>query len=335
MDSIIPASYSLPLRCPRIIFGTPVKIHLTMVVFFAIEFSASLPFITTFPLYCVLVVVLCGPILLATVLVHEWGHLWMSRRILGDDVHDVVLWPLGGYTFCDGLSISTEDEAATKGDLKDDIKIALAGSLTHVPMCLFWFAMYAAINNGDVSGFTFRRYLTVISSLQGFFSTLFEQACLINILLFWFNVFVPAYPLDGSRLMTSSLLLMGVALNKAALLTWFVLILVSIALFAWSIASFVGGVGITGILCILIVFFVWSECYRLYSSIVGGRLREHPLFGRDCYIYRDVRPSMFQLSTAARRMDETADRNSSGEEQDQSGNMTMAPTETDIDHSCG
>ena len=69
----------------------------------------------------------------------------------------------------------------------------------HVPMCLFWFAMYAIINKGDISEFTFRNYLTVISSSKGFFSTLFEQSCLINILLIWFNVFLPIYPADGGR----------------------------------------------------------------------------------------------------------------------------------------
>lgn len=85
------------------------------------------------------------------------------------------------------------------------------------------------------------------------------------------------------------MLLMGMALNKAALLILLVLILVSIALFAWSVASFADGVGITGILSIFVVIFTWCESYRVYSSIVEGRLREHPLFGRDCYIYRDAR----------------------------------------------
>ncbi len=68
------------------------------------------------------------------------------------------------------------------------------------------------------------------------------------------------------RLMTSSMLLLGVALNKAALLTLFVSIVVSMVLFAWSIASFVDGVGITGILAVLIPFFVWAECCRVSRS---------------------------------------------------------------------
>ncbi|KAL7542593.1 hypothetical protein ACHAXR_011930 [Thalassiosira sp. AJA248-18] len=302
-----------------------------MFLFFLLEFSFSLRFITTYPLYCVLVIILCGPLWIATIAVHEWSHLWMSRRILEDErCLEIVIWPLGGYTYCDGLSVISiaAEGAGARGDLKDDMAIAAAGPSAHIPMVLFWFAFYAAINRGDISDFTFRSYLTVISSdFRGFFSTLFEQACLMNILLFWFNLFLPAYPLDGGRLMTSSMLLMGVALNKAALLTLFVSTLVSIALFAWSIASLVDGIGITGVLTIFVAIFVSAECYQLYSSIVGGKLREHPLFGRDCYIFRDPRPSLFQMSSAARNI--SAD---SGQRLDQSAhNMTMAPSETDLD----
>jgi len=331
VNSMIPPSYSIPLPCSNMLLGAPVKIHVTMFIFVFVEFCASLRYITTFPLYSVLVVALCGPILIATVLVHELGHLWTSRRILGSGIQEIVLWPLGGYTFCDGLStLSTGDESTgTRGDLKDDIKIALGGVLMHIPMSLFWFAIYAAINEGDVSDFTFRRYLTVISSLHGFLSTLCEQACLLNILLFWFNVFLPAFPLDGSRLMTTSMLLMGVALNKAALLTWFVLLFISMALFIWSVVSFIDGVGITGLLSVFVALFVWAECYQLYSSIVGGKLREHPLFGRDCYIFRDSRPSIFQMSTAARNVAVGMDGNPG--EEDVGANLTMVPTETDVD----
>jgi Zn-dependent protease len=239
----------------------------------------------------------------------------------------MILWPLGGYTFCDGLS--NGEEEGIRGDLKDDIKIALVGPLAHIPMCLFWVAMYAAVNHGDMSDFSFRNYLTVISSgYKGFLSTLFEQSCLINILLLWFNLFIPVYPFDGGRLMTSSMLMMGVALNKAALLTFFASIVLSVALFAWSIVSIVDGVGITGILTLLVPFHMWSECHQLYSSIVGGRLSEHPLFGRDCYIHRDSVPSIFQLSNAARN---AANTNTTGEEPEQNENVTVNPTETDFD----
>ena len=82
-------------------------------------------------------------------LVHEKGHLWMSRRLLGRTSggnHEIVLWPLGGYTFCDGLarrSVPQEDEdeaGPRRGDLKDDIKIALAGELIYFCiLCIYYY----------------------------------------------------------------------------------------------------------------------------------------------------------------------------------------------------
>ena len=352
-DLLIPSSYSIPLPCPKAICcfclrssdnNTPVRIriHLTLLLFFVIAFSVSARYISTFPLYVVLVVILYGPILLLSLLIHECGHLSMSRKLLGRQHNDIILWPFGGYTFCDGLSTSynmgeeEEEQQLARGSLRDDIRIALTGPLTHVPMCLFWLAMYAAVNNGDISDFTFRNYLSEVSSgAQGFFSTLFKQACLLNLLLMWFNIFIPSYPLDGGRLITSTLLLMGVALNKAALLTCFASILFASAIFAWSIYTFIDdGVGITGVMTVYLVFFVSAECYRVYKCIVGGTLRDHPLFGRDCYIYRDLsRPSMFQMSSAARNIASYTDRPEGEGELDEHGDATMVPTETDIDQS--
>lgn len=170
------------------------------------------------------------------------------------------------------------------------------GPLLHVPMSLFWLALHIAINDGSATNFTFRIYLTVMSSgMKGFFSTLSEQSCLINILLIWFNMFVPAYPLDGGKLMVTSMLLMGVALNKAALLSFLVSILVSLALFSWSVVSFLDGVGITGTFIFLVAIFVMYNSYQTYSLILTGRLREHALFGRDCYINRVSRHISLQL----------------------------------------
>lgn len=103
------------------------------------------------------------------------------------------------------------------------------------------------------------------------------------------------------------------------------------ALFAWSIASFVDGVGITGMLAVLVASFITVECCRLYRNIVGGGLRSHPLFGRNCYIYRSARPSLFQMSSAARNTAADTGEGDGDLDLEQSVNMTMAPTESDID----
>ena len=213
-----------------------------------------------------------------------------------------------------------EEQQIIRGSIRDDIKISIAGPIMHIPLCLLWFAMYAVVNNGVVSDF-------ISNDSQGFFSTLFKQACLMNLLIMWLNIFIPTYPLDGSRILTSTMLLMGVALNKAALLTCFVSFLISVALFCWSVYVFADdGVGGTGIL-ILLSFFIFAECRRVYRCIVNGSLRQHPLFGRDVYIYRDTRPSIFQMSSAARNISTNTDRIDGEHNND----ATIVATETDAD----
>jgi len=316
MTSLIPSSYSIPL-CPRLLVccgnDTQVKLHVTFIIFFIIVVLASLQYVSTFPLYIVLTIILYGPVLIISLLVHLRGHLWMSRHLFGSESRHnniIILWPFAEYKYCDASSIISssseeeeeEEEEQIRGSIRDDIKISIAGPIMHIPLCLLWFAMYAAVNNGDVSDF-------ISNDPQDFFSTLFRQACLMNLLIMWLNIFIPTYPLDGARILTSTMLLMGVALNKAALLTCFVSFLISVALFCWSLYVFVDdGVGGTGILTILLSFFIFAECRRVYRCIVNGSLRQHPLFGRDVYIYRDARPSIFQMSSAARNISTNTDR---------------------------
>ena len=331
----IPSSLSLSCCCPKIC-NANVRMHLTSIFLILITFLASLRYVTTYPLYSVLVLILFGPVLIITTLIHECAHLCMSRWLLlerTDTQTEIMLWPLGGYHYCDGLSASSVagERSGSRGTLKADLLIALAGVLSHGPQGLFWFLIYLSINSGQTSDFEFRTYFTIISSgPQGFFSTVCEQSILLNILLMWFNLFLPVYPLDGGRIMTSAMLLMGVALNKAALLTMLITMLVSLVLFVMSIISFIDGIGISGTFGFLLSIFAVVKCYQLYFMITGGRLRDHKLFGRACYINRVSRPGLFQLSNAA-RMASTAE--GEDDQDDQREDETMVPTETEAGQS--
>ncbi len=331
---------SLPLCCCLKICNNDninVRIHVTILLLLLISFFASLRYVSTYPLYCVLIILVFGPILIITTLIHEWAHLCMSRWLLRE-AHtqtEIILWPLGGMTYCDALggissSSSTGEQHGPSGTLKADILIALSGVLSHGPQGLCWFLIYLAINSGQTSNFAFRIYFTVMSSgAQGFFSTVCEQSILLNILFMWFNLFLPIYPLDGGRIMASIMLMMGVALNKAALLCMFITIIVSLVIFIVSIMSFVDGIGVSGTFGFVVSIYAVAKCYQLYFMIIGGQLREHLLFGRGCYINRASRPSIFQLSNAARASTAEAEEGQVEHQEDE----TMVPTETEAGQS--
>lgn len=65
-------------------------------------------------------------ILFVTVFIHELGH---SQAAIGQggQAHSITLWPLGGFACV----------SHPKGP-KADIWVALAGPLTHIPMCILW-----------------------------------------------------------------------------------------------------------------------------------------------------------------------------------------------------
>ena len=70
--------------------------------------------------------------------VHEFGHALMTKR-LGGNVDGIILWPLGGFALC----------GPTDDFLVGDLKVALAGPMTHIPMTLLWWAIYVGVKGED------------------------------------------------------------------------------------------------------------------------------------------------------------------------------------------
>ena len=108
------------------IAGVPITLHYSFFILLMLEFANAILRYNNYPMYLLFVVVLYGPVLLITILVHEFGHILTTKR-LGGSVGGVVLWPLGGFALCG----PTES-------LGGDLNVALAGPITHIPMGLIW-----------------------------------------------------------------------------------------------------------------------------------------------------------------------------------------------------
>eukprot|EP00775_Hariotina_reticulata_P003588 gene3588-3854_t len=148
-----------------------------------------------------------GPILLFTILVHELGHCLAARQV-GGEAHSILLWPLGGLAFI----------GHDKGP-KADIWVAVAGPLTHVPMTIFWLLMLLL-----ATWVAYRTtHITLLWPNPLTTETLGIAICVgavvLNITVFAFNLLVPAYPLDGGRILVDSLLTCGVADTTACKIT--------------------------------------------------------------------------------------------------------------------
>ncbi|CAD7925597.1 unnamed protein product [Amoebophrya sp. A120] len=110
-----------------------------------------------------------------TVFMHELGHVWMCRR-LGGEPDRIILWPFGGLAYM-----------KHSGDESDRTKILLAGPAMHIPL-----ACIAGIFIAMFTGGPFLWYV--------------DWCFHLNLQLFLMNLFMPAHPLDGCSLLSTTLL---------------------------------------------------------------------------------------------------------------------------------
>lgn len=172
-------------------WGILVRVHLLFPIFIAarliqtlVQDSAGLVFV--------------APLLIALfllVLLHEYGHCLVCRRV-GGEADEILLWPLGGLASCspphrwDAAFWTTAGGPLVNAALLMPLGLATWLATRDIGTVLFnpfdpWFAA-GLIDAGSAIGKVAK--ITLWS---------FHYA---NLLLLAFNVLVPMYPMDGGRL---------------------------------------------------------------------------------------------------------------------------------------
>lgn len=236
----------------------PLHIHYLWPVFIILSALSSLNVSGLYSLYSL---ILGGPILFTTVLIHELGHAYMAVK-LGGNVDRILLWPLGGLAY-----ISFFGETSPKSDAL----VAIAGPLTHIPQVLFWMLLMSISNHGDVElnwelkwGFDF--WVSLCAGAIG-----------IQIGLFLFNL-IPAYPLDGGRILGAFLAYMNFNRNRVfqisafigGIIGWFMLFDGITAIFTDSVGFFKGWNEL------FLAIFILYNCQQLWSYAAVGAATLHP-----------------------------------------------------------
>lgn len=202
-------------------------------------------------------VLLYGPILLVTVLIHELGHSLAAQRS-GMSAHGIVLWPLGGLAFIGHGS-----------GPKIDLFVSLAGPLTHIPQVIFWMALLVPTRYASMGVWT--AALTVPDPHRSFFVALLASACQLNIALALFNLFLPAYPLDGGRILADSLLLLGVSVPVTAKITAGAAVALGSSLLVLALFQ-------QRMLTVMVAVWMLNSTWQLIQHIQSGTEEQHPLF---------------------------------------------------------
>lgn len=160
--------------------GIPIRIHFTFLVLLLWFGSASASTGEGFLTGVVFILLLFGCVVL-----HELGHAAVARRF-GVETREIVLYPIGG---------TSRFDRSPSG--KAELLIALAGPLVNLVLAGM-LVVWLVAQQGPV-------LLTPEDLVQGGAPVVWKLLT-ANLTLFFFNL-VPAFPMDGGRILRASLAL--------------------------------------------------------------------------------------------------------------------------------
>lgn len=224
----------------------------------AVGLQVSEPWKGTSVLYWFL---LLGPILFATILIHELGHA-LAARSVGGHADGILMWPLGGLALL-----------GHHGGPKADLWVSAAGPLTHLPMTAAWLAGLWAARVAKFGPGTPLALVGVYPMTTDFLAVnICNGAVILNIAIFAFNFLLPAYPLDGGRIFVDLLLICKVSAKKTAIAACCISALLSVGLIIY------GCIPPINAMLILIAAFIFLSALQLAQAVRTGTLSSHPMF---------------------------------------------------------
>jgi Zn-dependent protease len=195
-----------------------------------------------------------------TTIIHEFGHCFAARSV-GGHADQIVIWPLGGFAY-----------VGHGGAPRHDLKIAAMGPLTHLPMgalcaglLLIWVPWRWSYLN------PMQDYIAFVPVREYFVPNLLHGLLKIQVILLALNLFVPAYPLDGGRIL-NNLLLMRYGRERAAAVSTYFSIPIGIAILMWA---FMHQELLLGLFGIQILYEAW----QIRTLLSQGMISAHPMFG--------------------------------------------------------
>jgi Zn-dependent protease/predicted transcriptional regulator len=287
--------------------GIPIKIHFTLIiVFFLIAWTLASGFMPQFfpnlsTMHYWIMGIAGAIILFISVFLHELAHSILSLKY-GLTVRQIILFIFGGVS-------DIKEEERIKGDYSKEFKIAVVGPLTSFVLAgifaLSWWILLQASDTSEVAapivpqaqeGGDRERAMTEqeISTQErgirteevfGFISIIriisgvLLYAAIVNALLGAFNL-LPAFPLDGGRMLRAGLIKWKKSYDDATKIAVKVGTGISYCLMAFGFITIFTGSFIGGFWLILIGWFLQSgaqaylQQHELSSALSGVRLRD-------------------------------------------------------------
>ena len=274
--------------------GIPIKIHFTLIIVFVLVSwtlaSGTMPryFPNLYPPSYWIMGISGAFILFFSVLLHELAHSILSLRY-GLEVRQIILFIFGGVS---------DIKKETK-DYRREFKIAVIGPITSFALAaIFGLAWLLLIQVGGENALPMAPSTTQditetnaeeIPTVQGkttnelqtipMMSGIMIYASIVNALLGFFNL-IPAFPLDGGRMLRAGLVKWKKSYNEATRIAVRIGIGISFGLMAFGFITIFTGSTLGGFWFIIIGWFIQSgaqtylQQLEISTALGGVRLKD-------------------------------------------------------------
>lgn len=237
------------------VMGIPIRLHFTLLITFvlitwtvAIRFTPNLyPGLASFEYW--IVGFLAAIVLFVSVFLHELSHSILAKRY-GLHVREIILFVFGGVSNIEDLDAFGERKITTAQDVsrefRREFKIAVAGPVTSFAIAAILALLFLLVSQGSLHSDFGLKSVAEVVLLYG---------TIVNTILGAFNL-VPAFPLDGGRILRAGLLRWKKDYEKATKIAARIGIIISYALMGLGFIMMFFGELFSGLWIVLIGWFL-------------------------------------------------------------------------------
>jgi Zn-dependent protease/predicted transcriptional regulator len=252
--------------------GIPIRLHFTLIIaFFLISWTLATTLMPQTYHHGLTIVhywimgILGAAILFISVLLHELAHSILALRY-GIRVRQIMLFIFGGVS---DMEEEEEKEWEQEGErigpsktgFRKEFKIAVVGPLTSFiiasVLALAWWILVQTDITGGGSMVTTSTTITTINIAKRIAEGVLQYGAVVNTLLGGFNL-IPAFPLDGGRILRSALLRWKKDYVQSTKIAVRIGISISYGFMALGFMTMISGAFVSGIWILIIGWFLNS-----------------------------------------------------------------------------
>ncbi|MCS7015208.1 MAG: hypothetical protein NZM42_03690 [Gemmatales bacterium] len=223
-------------------------------------------------------------LLFASVLLHEFGHCYAGRRV-GGDATEILLWPLGGLANVQVPFTPRAHLWTTLGGPAVNLAICLltasflliTGWLPPLSPTWDWAFLPSLVRWQTGEMHFLHDPLTFVHGRSWFSATFGAPAVAlflarlfyVNWMLFWFNILLVGFPLDGGRILQCALwphFGYDKATRTAVYCGWIVALLLTL----YVMVTFEGSTGADKLMLFFLALFIYQACRQEMLTLEMG-----------------------------------------------------------------